>query len=218
MIRTHFNRISVFFSATAAAFALWLLCAPAFAAAPLTKTQLADVERIEEYLNSIRTMKARFLQVSSNGEYAEGDIRLSRPGKLRLDYAPPVPILILVTGSVVLYYDKELKQAQYIGTDQTPAAILVRDKIQLRGGDVTITDYERSADALRLTLTKTADPGAGSMTLVFSDKPLALRKWSVMDSQGLTTNVALMAAKFGAEIEPKAFEFTPPAPDQSHSN
>ena len=217
MIRTHINRISVFFSATAAAVAVATLAWGA-QAAPLTKTQLADVERIEEYLNSIRTLKARFLQVSSNGEYAEGDIRLSRPGRLRLDYAPPVPILILVTGSVVLYYDKELKQAQYIGTDQTPAAILVKDKIQLRGGDVTIAEYERGADALRLTLTKTADPGAGSMTLVFSDKPLVLRKWSVTDAQGLTTNVALMAAKFGAEIEAKAFEFEPRKPDQSHSN
>ncbi len=217
MAQAFFRRISGFLRVSAAAVAVATLAWGA-QAAPLTKTQLADVARIEEYLNSIRTMKARFLQVSSNGEYAEGDIRLSRPGKLRLDYAPPVPILILVTGSVVLYYDKELKQAQYIGTDQTPAAILVKDKIQLQGGDVTIAGYERDAEALRLTLVKTADPSAGSMTLVFSDRPLALRKWSVVDAQGLTTNIALMAAKFGAEIEPKTFEFEPPAPDASHSN
>lgn len=217
MIRALFRRITGFLRVSAAAVAVTTFAWSA-QATPLTKAQLADVERIEEYLNSIRTLKARFLQVSSNGEYAEGDIRLSRPGKLRLDYAPPVPILILVTGSVVLYYDKELKQAQYIGTDQTPAAILVKDKIRLRGDDVTVAEYERAADALRLTLVKTADPGAGSMTLVFSDKPLALRKWTVVDAQGLTTNIALMAAKFGAEIEPKTFEFEPPKPDASHSN
>ncbi|MSO85503.1 MAG: outer membrane lipoprotein carrier protein LolA [Rhodospirillales bacterium] len=175
--------------------------------ARLSPEDQTDLGRIEEYLNGIRTMRSRFFQVAPSGAHAEGNLFLSRPGKLRIAYDPPVPILIVAHDRTVGYYDRELGQAQYFGSDQTPAGVLLRDKIRLAGGDLAVTRFERSPGALRLTLAQTADPGQGSIALVFSDRPLILRKWVVIDTQGQTTEVALMAPEFGVALEPKLFLF-----------
>lgn len=176
-------------------------------AARLSADDQADVTRIAEYLNNISTMQSRFLQVSSNGGTAEGQVYLSRPGKMRIEYAPPVPILIVIKDKLVGHYDRELKQVQYIGTDQTPAEVLLLEKVRLSGGPVTVTKFERGPGVLRLTLAKTDDPGLGRLTLVFSDRPLALRKWTVLDGQGITTEVSLMNPRFGAPVAATLFEF-----------
>lgn len=202
--------------AAVAAIAL-LAAAGAGLAAPATPKPVAlsdqdkaDLARVEEYLNGITTLQSRFLQVAPNGGYSEGDLFLSRPGKLKLEYAPPVPILIVVDGDFVTYYDKQLKQVQYIPTAQTPASILVRERIALASGDLAVTEFERGPGTLRLTVVKASDPGLGSMSLVFSDRPIALKKWTVTDAQGQVINVSLLGPRFGVALDPKVFQFQLP--------
>lgn len=197
------------FALTVAAGAAWAAPTPPKPVA-LSERDKADVARVEEYLNGITTLQSRFLQVSPNGGYAEGDLYLSRPGRLKLEYAPPVPILIVVDGDFVTYYDKQLKQVQHIATELTPASILVRDKISLAPSEFTVTEFERGPGTLRLTVVKTSDPGMGSMSLVFSDRPIALRKWTVTDAQGQVTNVSLLGPRFGITLDPKLFQFQLP--------
>lgn len=178
--------------------------------AALSEQDRADIARIEDYLNGITTLQSRFLQVSQAGGYAEGELLLSRPGRLKLEYAPPVPVLIVVNGRFVTYYDKQLKQVQHVPTEQTPASILVRDTISLAPGDLTVTEFERGPGTLRVTVVRTADPGMGSMALVFADRPLALKKWTVTDAQGQVTDVSLLGPRFGVTLDPRAFDFQPP--------
>ncbi len=194
------------------------VAAPKFEPARLSAEDLADVARIEDYLNGVRTLRSRFFQVSPSGAQAEGSLFIARPGKLRIAYDPPVPILIVAHDRTVGYYDRELKQAQYFGSDQTPAAVLLRDKILFSGGDLAISRLERSPGAIRITLVQVADPGQGSLALVFADRPLGLRKWTVVDSQGAATEVALLGPEFGVAIEPKLFLFDEMVEKPSPSN
>ncbi|MEE8294063.1 MAG: outer membrane lipoprotein carrier protein LolA, partial [Kiloniellales bacterium] len=58
--------------------------APAAAApAAMPQQSTETLARLEAYLNQITTLHARFVQVSSNGAFAEGDLYLDRPGRLR---------------------------------------------------------------------------------------------------------------------------------------
>lgn len=166
--------------------------------------------RIEDYLNGLGTLKSRFLQISSNGGYAEGTLFVARPGRLRIEYDPPVPVLMVAAGGTLTYYDKELQQVSHIDLASTPAAVLVGKHIRVLSGDITATRFERGADAMRLTLVRTADPHEGSISLVFSDHPLALKKWTVVDAQGVATTVSLLDARFGVTLDPKLFRFTAP--------
>lgn len=177
----------------------------------LTDTQRADIVRIQDYLNGLSTLEARFLQVTSTGQYSEGKLYLWRPGRLRIEYDPPVPILIIVRRGTLIYYDKQLKQTSYIDADKTPAGLLVRDHVSLLDSkDLMITRFENAADVLRVTLVRTDDPLGGNVTLVFSDHPLALKKWEVTDAQGVVTTVSLLSTQTGMELDPKLFEFLDP--------
>lgn len=178
--------------------------------ADLSEKERAAIVRIEEYLNSIVTMEARFLQVSSNGNYAEGKLHLSRPGKMRLEYDPPVPVLIIVAKGNLIYVDKELEQVSYVDADDTPAGFLVREKISLFSDELIITGFAQEAQALRLNLVRAADPLEGNLTLVLADRPMQLKKWAVTDAQGVTTTVSLLGTRFGTDIDPEIFVFRDP--------
>lgn len=177
--------------------------------APLSPEDRADLARVENYLNAIRTLRARFLQIADNGAAAEGTLYLSRPGKLRLEYDPPVPILMVANGRFLIHYDKELKAVTHLPINSTPAGLLVRERIQL-SGDVTATGVERGPGSLRITLVQTEDPQAGRITLVFSERPFALSNWQVVDAQGNTTRVALIEPHAGVPLDPALFRFTDP--------
>lgn len=178
-------------------------------AASLTERDRADVARIESYLNGIDTLRARFLQVSSDGGYAEGNLYIDRPGQMRIDYDPPVPVVVVANGNWLIYLDTKLQQVTHIPLGSTPAGILLRENPRL-SGEVTITGFERAADALRITLVRTRDPAEGNLTLVFSDRPLLLRKWSVIDAQGVETSVSLMETHFGEPLKRSLFELELP--------
>jgi len=180
------------------------------AAIDLGKAERADLARVESYLNGVKSIRARFMQISSTGEFAEGDFYLLRPGKMRIEYRPPVPVLIVADGTWLIYYERELGQVSYIPLGSTPAGILVADKISLRDDAVTVTGFERDSDTVRVTLVRTESPEEGSLTLVFSDKPLALRKWTVVDAQGVVTNVSLIDASYDVPVDPDLFRFKNP--------
>lgn len=76
----------------AAAFLLWL---PAATAAVPTSS---DIGKIENYLNSVKTLTARFVQNASNGNVAEGKLWIEKPNKIRMEYGAPTNVLIVGNG------------------------------------------------------------------------------------------------------------------------
>lgn len=183
--------------------------------APLSEADKSDISRIEVYLNKIKTMTARFLQVTSDGDYSEGDLYFSRPGKMRLEYDAPKPILIIANGNNLTYYDKELKQVSYFDLASTQAEILLRENISFSSGGLIVTAFEKGPGVLRLTVIKENDPLEGNLTLVFSDRPLGLKKWVVTDAQGVVTSISLLGPRFGGPLSEKLFQFE--APDETLS-
>lgn len=172
----------------------------------LTSQDIKDLRRIENYLNEIKSMQSNFLQVSSNGSVATGVFLMSRPGKIRFEYDPPSPILLIADGYYLRYIDKRLEQVTHLWQENTPVNILVKKNIQL-SGDVMVTNLSRGANILEATVTKTKNPEKGSIKLVFSDNPLSLKKWVITDPQGIKTTITLNNTKRAVKIDPILFEF-----------
>ena len=176
----------------------------------LSDADRADMARMEDYLNSIKTIRSRFLQISSSGDYSEGRLFLSRPGRMRIEYLPPKPLMVVVADGYLIYIDTELDQATVIPLSLTPAEMLVRETISFGSDEIIITGFDRSLGVLRLSLAKADDLLEGNMTLVFSDRPLELRKWVVTDGQGEVTTVSLLGPEFEVPIDPKLFDYELP--------
>ena len=174
--------------------------------AALSPDEVAAVTRVERYLNEIKTLRARFVQVSSNGAYAEGEVVVERPGHMRFDYDPPTPVLIIANGLSLLYYDRELKQASFLPLWETPLWFLIREEVRL-DENVEVVAIEEALGTLRMTLRDPDAPDNGSVTLVFADEPLALKKWELTDPQGIRTQVSLVNPVFGLPVDPELFDY-----------
>jgi len=197
--------------ALGAALILFFGAAVAWAAAPvpapLTQQDTLELQRIAAYLNNIRTMTARFQQTANNGGVSAGHPWVARPGRMRFEYDPPTPITLLADSASVYYWDKQLNQTSKYELRQTPAWFFLRDPISF-GADVVVTRFERlGGGILRVTVVESAQPDAGSLTLDFSENPLTLRQWTVIDQQSKRTIVGLSDLQYGMALDPKLFQY-----------
>jgi outer membrane lipoprotein-sorting protein len=165
-----------------------------------------DLARVEAYLNSVKTLKARFLQVAPDGGISNGTAWLARPGRMRFEYDPPAPFLLVAGQTGLIFHDSSLPQTSHIPLSRTPLGILLADEAKL-SGDVTVTDIDRLPGQLHLKLVRTASPGDGALILIFADGPLVLRQWRVIDAQRKETRVTLFNIELGGRFDPKLFQF-----------
>ncbi|WP_452009970.1 LolA family protein [Azospirillum largimobile] len=192
-----------------------VLAPSAAVAAPASPVSLsaqdqAIVAKVEEYLNDITTLQSKFLQVAPNGRQATGTFYLWRPGRMRLEYDRPLKDFIVADGSFVFYWDGEMRQQSSAPIGSTLADFILRKNIRL-SGDVTVTEVFQAPGVIEVSLLETKDPGKGTLTLVFEDRPFQLRKWRVLDAQGMTTEVALLNPRTDVTFDREMFYFKEPA-------
>ncbi len=187
------------------------LLAPALAhaQAPPTAQDQGDIARAEIYLNTIHTLKARFQQIAPNGAISGGTAWLQRPGRMRFQYEPPSPFLLVAGHGLLVFNDSQLEQTSNLPLDRTPLGLLLRDNLKL-SGDITVTRILRYPGQLQITVTRTASPADGSLTLIFADNPLALRSWTVIDAQRQETRVSLYDIQLGGTFDQSMFTFIDP--------
>lgn len=168
-----------------------------------------DLVRIESYLNALKSMSADFLQIDDAGNMRRGVIAISRPGKMRVDYAPPSKDFIIADGSSLHIWNDDLQEQTNLDQGSSLAEFILRDPIKM-DSEVYVSKIERRPARIEVTLEQSRDPGAGSLTLAFEDHPLKLRQWTVVDSQGRTTGVNLENLSEGVTLPENIFIFTPP--------
>jgi outer membrane lipoprotein-sorting protein len=175
----------------------------------LTAQDRADLARIEAYLNGVKALHSRFLQVAPDGRTSEGQAWLQRPGRMRFQYDPPAPFLLVGGHGLLVFHDSQLKQTSNIPLSQTPLGLLLQDNLRL-SGDVTVSNITRMPGQIQVTVYRTASPQDGTLTLIFADNPLTLRQWVVMDAQRHETRVTLYNVELGGNFDQKLFEFIDP--------
>ena len=193
-----------------------LLALPAAAEMANAKLSEADrqaVKQVQAYLLRITTLTAKFVQIDPNGALSRGDLYLRRPGRLRFEYAPPTPILVVADGVWLILFDKELQQANRWPVGDTPLGVLVAEEIDLLK-DLIVDRVERRAGSLKVRLRDPDRPDEGSLELVFATPALELRNWQATDAQGGITNVTLSEVQHDVTLDPKLFVFHDPDPDQ----
>lgn len=195
---------------TGAALAVCLLLqAPAAAAAPPPPPQPADagaIERIEGYLNRIKTMRSRFIQVNPDGSAWHGDLYVNRPGKFRFEYDAPIPHLLIANGIWFYHVDRELKETNVLPLVKTPAQFLVQKNVSFKDG-LKVTGFQNEAGLLQISMVTRDNPELGEITLTFSDGPLELRKWTIRDAQDNHTQITLQNTRFGGKLPSKLFKY-----------
>lgn len=187
----------------------WLVLVPApraIAAGLWSEADQALIADIEGYLNGLTTVRARFAQDNADGTFDTGIFWLSRPGKARIEYAPPADILVVADGTWLIYFDAELDQVSRVPLDTGPFRFLLAETVSF-DAEVEIVGLARSTGLVRLTLADPENPEDGTNTLVFDTTPLELRQWEVVDPQGILTVVTLTEQVVGEPYDNRLFDF-----------
>ena len=190
-----------------AALALGLGTAYAAVPAPrhvFTAAQKADLKRVSDYLNAVHTMKGDFMQVNPDGTLWEGTFYLSKPGRMRFEYKPPSPHLIVADGSTLAVENKKLKTLDRYPLIGSPLALLLSDNIDLTLYS-HITSVKHQPGILQVSASAASGGTRGDITITFSDPGLELRQWEVVDSQGYKTTVVLNGMQTGVALSPDLF-------------
>lgn len=193
------------------------LASPVYAsaqAAPLSVADQALVSQIETYLNGLTAITANFLQVASDGSTRTGKAWLQRPGKMRFEYDPPDPQLLVAGFGLLVYHDPQLAQTTNIPLSATPLGILLAKHVDLTG-NVTVTNVSRQPGEDSITVTRTGKANEGNLTLVFGTNPLELRQWVVTDAQQRQTRVSLYDIAPGGPFPDSLFSYQGQSPIQS---
>lgn len=203
----------ILFRKRAVLWAAFAVCAPVALPVPaMAQAQSGDLDRAVTALRSISTMQASFVQTDRNGQRATGTITLKRPGRIRFQYAPGIPMLIVSDGAALTVIDYQVRQVQRWPIRNSPLGALLdptRDVKKfgtLVGGDpggVTVQVRDRS------------HPEFGVMTLRFNRKAgapggLELGGWTALDSQNKLTTVSLSNQRYGMAVGDGTFKYNDP--------
>jgi outer membrane lipoprotein-sorting protein len=163
-----------------------------------------ELDAISASLNAIVTMKAAFLQIEPSGAIDEGTVYISKPGKMRFEYKPPVPTLIVSDGTTVAVANNRLNTVDSYPLFETPLSLILNKTIDLRHSP-NLVSIEHQAGILLVHLRGNQAHTNANITLSFSEPEHALTRWTVIDDQGLSTTVVLRSIQAGAVLAPSLF-------------
>jgi outer membrane lipoprotein-sorting protein len=200
--------------------ALPLLALPLLTAAgPLVQprvlfnaAQRADLDAVSAYLNGLRTLAAGFLQINPQGGIAQGSFYLARPGRLRFEYRPPSPTLIVATGGKIYLRNSRLNTVENYSVQDTPLGLLLGENIDLKRNPAVL-GIERRPGELLLRARSSTNRSQDNINIVFATEPqLSIRSWTVRDGQNGSTSVAFSDIQLGVALPETLFAVPIKAP------
>ena len=172
------------------------------------KAQSAEnLQKIETYLNNLKSLSATFVQMASNGATAEGRLFIKKPNKIRMEYAEPTNVLIVGDGNYIVYNDLDLDQITHIDYKDIPASLILSDKIKIDGEKVKVIYFYQDSGSTSITLDMKEKGDIGPITLVFSNNPLELKQWKIVDPQSVEVTVSLYDTQTYIDIDDDVFKF-----------
>jgi len=171
----------------------------------LAEIHKSDLQQVENYLNNIKNLSAKFVQESAEGNLVEGKFLLSRPGKMRIEYSTKPKVIVVVNGAVLSYFDVELDEISRLSTNTTPASFLTRENISFSAKDVEITNVKKTTGQIKISVMKKNRKEAGEFSLIFSTNPLRFDKMEVKNDLDQTIRVTLSDIDFISPISDKMF-------------
>jgi len=155
-------------------------------------------------MNSTVSFSGRFAQYASDGSFAQGQVYIKRPGKLRFEYDAPNPLLIVSDGVTLTQQDKALETIDRVPLTATPLNFFLKENIDL-ARDTEVTSLIKTHNEWRVTARDGSGEMDGAITMVFDGNTLALKEWIIADSFGGETKVILSDLRYNERINPRLF-------------
>jgi outer membrane lipoprotein-sorting protein len=169
------------------------------------KLSLAELSR---YLNGLTTAQAAFTQTNADGSQAKGMLYIKRPGRARFEYAPPERSLVMAGGGQVAIFDSKSNQPpEQYPLRRTPLNLILAPKVDLAQAKMVV-GHDEVGNTTRVLAQDPKNPEYGTIELVFTANPTALRQWIITDDLGSQTSVELADLETGVDLSGFLFDIT----------
>ena len=160
---------------------------------------------LSAYLNTLTTAETDFTQVNADGSIATGKLFIKRPGRVRFEYAPPDKSLVLASGGQVAIFDAKSNQPpEQYPLKRTPLNLILAENVDL-GAARMVVAHKEEKNTTRVRAQDPKNPEYGSIDLIFTANPIALRQWIITDDLGQETTVMLGELSKGGKYPPSLF-------------
>ena len=164
-------------------------------------------------LRGISTLRADFMQTDRNGNRSSGVLTIKRPGRIRFQYAPGIPLLIVGDGRSLTLIDYEVRQVQRWPIGNSPLGALLDPNRDLsRFGRLQPT---ADPNVVSIEVRDRRHPEYGVITLIFvrsgaAPGGLELVSWVALDSQNKRTTIRLANQRYGIDVPDSTFRWNDP--------
>jgi outer membrane lipoprotein-sorting protein len=181
------------------------LAAALFAALPAQAAPIS-LSTLSSYLNGLSSLKTDFTQVNADGSVSTGKLLISRPGRARFEYDPPDRSLVIAgSGSVAIFDAKSNQPPEQYPLAKTPLSLILASNINL-GRARMVVGHRQEDTATKVKAQDPDHPEYGTIELVFTDNPVALRQWVITDDMGQQTTVILGKLSTGVSFSSRTFD------------
>ena len=176
-------------------------------ALPASAEKIA-LKDLSSYLNSLTTAQTDFTQINADGSISTGKIFIKRPGRARFEYAPPDRSLVLASsGNVAIFDAKSNQPPEQSPLKRTPLNLILAQNVDL-GRARMVVGHTEADNATRVRAQDPEHPEYGTIELVFTASPLALRQWVITDDLGQQTTVILGELTLGGNLGSSLFSIS----------
>ena len=181
-------------------FALALTLTVAFVTAAQAIAAPASIDAISDYLDTLKSVEADFVQFNGDGSQQTGTMYLKRPGKVRFEYNGNNAPLVVIGGGQVAVFDPLSNEPPFrFPLKTTPLDTILGRDVDLASSGLTTHTIESG----EFTVLNVQDPKFaeyGYVSLVFDAAPLRLRQWVIVDGAGQQTAIALSNMNLKAKL------------------
>ncbi len=175
----------------------------------LSQDQRAAVQQISNYFNGMQNLQGEFTQISPKGRVSHGLFYISRPGKLRFEYAPPNPMIVVSDGTWLTIKNRKKNRADQYPLSATPLNLVLSEKVDFLAR-ANILSVKKGEQVTTVRLEDKKRLVDGSLILTFDNAKGQIRKWVVIDPQGRRTTVSLENLVSDVRPDPKLFKVALP--------
>lgn len=176
----------------------------------ITKTDRHLLDNVERKLNQITTMKSPFVQSNDKGQQVTGMFYLSRPGKMRIQYDPPVNDFIVSNGKYIVYWDDSLRQQSHTTLGSTLADIILRKDLKF-GERLQVCDLRYGNNKnVKICVRDTENLDQGTFILHLSNANFEIKRWDIVDQLGNRVTVKLLKPQYDLQLKKDLFFYIEP--------
>jgi outer membrane lipoprotein carrier protein len=183
---------------------------------------LAQGTALDSYLSNVKTLRAEFTQVVTDGQRqvvqkARGSLAIKRPGRFRWELTPDggaAQQLMIADGRNLWFYDRDLEQVSV----KSAAAALTATPASLLSGDGKVGEFfevradgrSEGFDWVRV-VPKRPDADFREARLAFKGRDAELKRMVLKDKLGQTVELEFLASTRNAPVSDAEVSFKPPA-------